>query len=252
MLNLLFALVGLLLGGVINSLADYLPASERPLRPHCPRCRHVYEPAGWLALIRQLQRGGRCSQCELPPRRRPLLVEVGMALLFAMLPSLIPNLATLIVNSFHIAVLVLIIVIDLENRLIFDVVTYPATVLAVVGSLVVTRAENTLPLALVGAVAGYVFFYILYWLAQLIYGSGSGALGGGDVKLAMAMGAMLGFHRIFFALFLGIALGGVVTLLLLLSRRVNRYTHLPYGQYLALAGIIMLIWGTQVAEQYIN
>jgi len=132
------------------------------------------------------------------------------------------------------------------------VVTYPATALALAGSLMVTRAENTLPLALVGAVAGYVFFYVLYRLAQLIYGPNSGALGGGDVKLAMAMGAMLGFHRIFFALFLGIVLGGVVTLLLLLSGRVNRHAHLPYGQYLALAGIIMLIWGTQVAEQYIN
>lgn len=252
MLNVLFAIIGLLLGGVINVLADYLPGSERLLRPHCPHCRYVYKPPGWLALIRQLQHRGRCPQCELPLRRRPLLVEVGMALLFAMLPSLIPVLTNLIVNSFHIAVLVLVIVIDLENRLIIDAVTYPATVLALLGSLVVTRAENTLPLAVAGAVAGYVFFYILYRLAQLIYGADSGALGGGDVKLAMVMGAMLGFHRIFFALFLGIALGGVITLLLLLSRRVNRYAHLPYGQYLALAGIIMLVWGTQVAEQYIN
>lgn len=252
MLNVLFALIGLALGGVNNFLADYLPSSEGPLRPHCPRCRHIYGPAGWLALTRQFQNGGRCPSCELPSRRRPLLVEVGMVILFALLPSLIPNLTNLLVNGFHIAVLVLIIVIDLENRLIFDKVTYPATLLALAGSLVVTKAENTLPLALAGAIAGYVFFYILFWLAQSFYGAGSGALGGGDVKLAMAMGAMLGFHRIFFALFLGIALGGVISLALLLSRRVSRHTHLPYGQYLALAGIIMLIWGAQFAERYVN
>ncbi|HEX6383361.1 MAG TPA: A24 family peptidase [Anaerolineae bacterium] len=252
MLNVLFALIGLLLGGIINFLADYLPASERRLRPHCPHCGHVYDPVGWLALTRQLRYGGKCPECQLSLRRRPLLVEVGMTLLFAALPSLIPNPANLIVNSFHIAVLVLVIVIDLENRLIFDVVTYPATVLALAGSLFVTKAENTLPLALVGAVTGYIFFYILYRLAHLLYGSSSGALGGGDVKLAMAMGAMLGFHRILFALFLGVILGGVVSLLLLLSRRVDRHSHLPYGQYLALAGIVMLIWGARVAEQYAN
>jgi leader peptidase (prepilin peptidase)/N-methyltransferase len=74
----------------------------------------------------------------------------------------------------------------------------------------------------------------------------------GDVKLAMMMGAMLGFHRIFFALFWGIILGGVITILLLLTRRVSRQTALPYGQYLALSGIWFLIWGADYVQQFIN
>ncbi|MCA9976141.1 MAG: prepilin peptidase, partial [Anaerolineales bacterium] len=107
---------------------------------------------------------------------------------------------------------------------------------------------NNIRLALVGAVVGFVLFYIAYWIGQLMFGPG--ALGYGDVKLAMAMGAMLGFHRILFALGLAIVLGGVISGVLLLSRRFHRYTYLPYGQYLAIAGIIMLIWGVRIAEWY--
>ena len=107
-------------------------------------------------------------------------------------------------------------------------------------------------LALLGAAVGFVIFYGLYWLAQLLYGAERVPLGYGDVKLAMLMGAMLGFHRIFFALMLGILLGGVFSLLLLLTRRVNRDTALPYGQYLALAAIVMLIWGAQYVQQFLD
>lgn len=235
--NLLFALLGWLVGYLINLLADYLPA-----RRLAEGTTAVSWPAP--ALLRLVQ--GQTA------RRRPWLVEGTAVLLYAALPALIPAWQNLLVNSVHIAVLLLIIVIDLEHRLIFDVVTYPATALALLGSLIVTPEENSIGLAAVGAVAGFVVFWLLYMLAQFVYGRGSGALGGGDVKLALALGAMLGLHRIFFALALGILLGGVTTLLLLLSRRVGRNAFLPYGQYLAVAGIIMLIWGAEFARGYLN
>lgn len=237
LLNGLFAVIGLLLGILINSLADFLPE----WRMGETAVRRQWTPPGLWQLVR-----GKAT------RIRPWLVELTTLLLYALLPTLIPHLQNLLVNSFHIAVLILVIVIDLENRLIFDVITYPATLLALVGSLIVTNDENNIRLALLGAVAGFVIFWILYKLAQLIYGGGSRALGAGDVKLAMAMGAMLGFHRIFFALVLGILMGGVTSLALLLSRRVNRQTHMPYGQYLAIAAIVMLIWGVQVFNRYVQ
>jgi leader peptidase (prepilin peptidase)/N-methyltransferase len=177
-------------------------------------------------------------------------VEVVTALLFAALPSLVPDRANLIVNSFYIASLVLVIVIDLEHRLILNVVTYPMTVLALLGSFIVSREQNTIGLALVGAGIGFLLFFFAYWVGQLLFGSG--ALGFGDVKLSMTMGAMLGFPRILPALVLAILLGGVVSLIVLLvNRRVNRRTYLPYGQYLAIAGIVMLIWGVQVVHWWL-
>lgn len=236
-LHLIFAVLGFFIGMLINSLADFLPTWRRAETA----VSWQWTPSGLWQLVR-----GQAA------RRRPWLVELSTLLLFAVLPALIPAWQNLLVNSFHIAVLILIIVIDLENRLIFDIVIYPATIIALLGSFVVTREENSIRLALVGAVTGFVIFGLLYMAAQWRYGAGSGALGAGDVKLALAMGAMLGFHRILFALGLGILLGGVISFLLLLSRRVNRQSHLPYGQYLATAAIIMLIWGAQLAQRYMQ
>ncbi|MBK8985246.1 MAG: prepilin peptidase [Chloroflexi bacterium] len=247
MLNLLFGVIGLLVGGLINLLADDLPHRERPsLLPHCPNpeCDHVYGPAGWLAVARRLADGERCPQCGQPPRRRPLLVEVGTALLFAALPTLLTQPLTLAVYALYIAALLLIIVIDLENRLILDVVTLPGTAVALLFSLILPGI-NLISAAL-GAVLGFVLFLGIYWLAKVTFGPG--AIGQGDVKLALLMGAMLGVPHILIALMIGILLGGFVSGLLLATRLVKRSTYLPYGQYLAAAAIIMLLWGQQITN----
>lgn len=248
--SLLFALLGLLAGGIINVLSDDLPQRLRPSTPRCYHCDQPHAPTRWLALLRLLQDGGNCAHCGKRLRRREWLVEGATAVLFALLPWLIADPVVLAVNTFHIALLILIIVIDLENRLILDVVTLPGTAVALAASLIVPSAENTIGLAVVGALAGFIVFFIFYWIGQLVFGPG--ALGFGDVKLAMLLGAMLGFHRIFFALILGILLGGVISGLLLASRRFPRNRYLPYGQYLALAGIAMLIWGVQIFQWYTN
>lgn len=241
MVNFLFALIGLLAGGVINALADDLPQRQRPSLPHCHTCQRPYPAWQWLGV-------GRCAQCGARPRWRVAAVVAGTAVLFALLPALIADPVNLVVNSFYTAVFILIIIIDLEHRLILNVVTFPVTLLAIGLSFLVT--DNSWLAALVGAAVGYGFFFLIYWVAQLIYGAGSVAFGLGDVKLAMAMGAMLGFHRVVFAFILGILLGGVVSLLVILLRSGNRRLHLPYGQYLAIAGIVMLIWGGQIAAWY--
>ncbi|MCI0398324.1 MAG: A24 family peptidase [Chloroflexi bacterium] len=247
MLSVLLALVGLLVGALINVLADDLPARVRPRLPHCPQCQYVYGPAGWLATGRRL-RGGACPNCGLPARPRTLLVEIGTAALFALLPLFIKPGVDLIVGAFYMAILILIIVIDLEHRLILHVVTLPTTAVALAASLIVS--DNSLLSALVGAAFGLVFFYLAFLIGQKLFGSG--ALGFGDVTLAMTLGAMLGFHRIIFALVLGILLGGLWGLFALASGRISRRTHFAYGPFLAVGGMVMIIWGMQVVNWYTN
>jgi len=246
MLNVLFALIGLLAGGIINALADDLPHRLRPSLPHCPNpdCPHVYGPAGWLAVTRLLQHGGRCPECGQSLRRRTWLVEGGTAVLFAALPSILSDPLTLVVYAFYAALLILIIVIDLENRLILDVVTLPGTAVALLLAFVLP--DINIISALLGAGIGFVLFLGIYWLAKVTFGPG--AIGQGDVKLALLMGAMLGVPYILIALILGILLGGVISALLLATRLVKRRTYLPYGQYLALAAIIMLLWGQAITD----
>lgn len=250
MIVLLFGLLGWLAGVTINVLADDLPLRQRPSNPLCPSCGHGYHGVGWSGIGRWVRCGGRCPGCGRAQQRRPVVVEVGTAVLFAALPLLIADPIVLAVDALYMAILVLIIVIDLEHRLILNVVVYPATLLALALSLLVPPGENGILLALVGTAVGFVLFYALYWLGGRLFGRG--ALGFGDVKLAMLLGAMLGFHRILFALFLAIVLGGVVSVVLLVSGRARRRTVLPYGQYLAIAGMVLLIWGGDVLAWYLG
>ena len=250
MIILLFALLGLITAVFINILADHLPERQTPQMPYCLQCGHSYEPISWLALTRWLWGGGICPECGQLEPKRPPLVEIVTPILFALLPILFDDPRIWFVYAVYIAILILIIVIDLEHKLILNRVTYPATIIAIFGALILPNSENSWQLALAGALFGFVIFFILYWIGEKMFGVG--ALGFGDVKLAMLLGAMVGLQRIPFTLALGIIIGGVGTvLILLINRRIGRHTALPYGQYLAVAGIIMLYWGTAVANYYL-
>lgn len=236
-----FLLIGILVGGLINVLADDLPAHERPRIPHCPRCGYVYRPARWLALSRRLL-GGKCPECELPTRNRAIFVEMGTGLLFAVLPLFIDPVVDLVIYSAYVSVLILVIVIDVEHRLILHAVTLTTTICALIASVPLT--DNNPLLAVTGAVAGFLFFLILFFLGQRLFGPG--ALGFGDVTLSMTMGAMLGLQRVFFALILGIFLAGLWAIITLIGGRMKLRGYFAYGPFLAIAGIMMIIWGNEI------
>ena len=241
LINVYFAIIGLIAGSLINVLADDLPARERPRQPHCPRCGHEYVLSGWLA-AGQLLQGGKCPKCELPTRRRSIMVEAITVIIFASLPWLIQPPADLIIYSIYIAILLLVIVIDIEHRLVLHVVTFPTTAFAVVASLFLSQMN--IALSIVGAITGFIIFFILFFVGEKLFGRG--ALGFGDVTLATMLGAMLGFKLIFLALIFGILLAGLWSLIILLSRRASLRSYFAYGPFLAVSGIVMIIWGEQI------
>lgn len=243
MIYLIFAIIGYITGIVINALADDLPKDEPLSRPHCvnSECNHVYSLSRWSGISRRLL-DGQCPQCGQPTRKRTVFVELATAVIFATMPYFFVNPVELIIYTFYMALLILIIVIDLENRLILNVTTYPGTVLALLFSLVLPNMNFRS--ALLGAFIGFIIFLGIYGLAKVTFGPG--AIGWGDVMFAMMMGAMLGVPSIITTIVIAILLGGIITALLLVTRLVKRGTYLPYGQYLAIATMIMLVWGPAI------
>jgi leader peptidase (prepilin peptidase)/N-methyltransferase len=179
-------------------------------------------------------------------RRRELWVELGTALIFAALPFLLNRPADLLFAAIYVSLLILVIVTDVEHRLILHAVTFPGILLGLIGSLFVSY--NNLSLALLGAATGFVFFFVLYWLGSRILGAG--ALGFGDVTLATMIGAMTGFPLVILALVLGILLGGLITALLLLTRRLTMRSYVAYGPFLAVAGIAAVVWAEGLLRWY--
>ncbi len=238
----LYALVGLVVGGIINALADDLPERRRPQTPHCPGCEQSYRPARWLGVTRR-----SCPNCGARERRRTWLIELGTALVFALLWWRFRVLsAELIVLSFYLSAFILILVTDMEHRLILHAVTFPSIAVALVASLVTITPRA----ALLGAVVGFVSFFIIYLLGGWVFGAG--AMGFGDVTLATLIGAAAGFPMVVVGLLIGVLVGGVVTLGLLITRLRRLRSKVPYGPFLLAGGTAALLWGPQIIEWYLS
>jgi len=256
----LYALLGFLLGVLINLLADQLPRWRRVWRvPFCAYCEEPRLAWAWSGTLAYLRLKPECQHCGAPISWRHPLVELVMAALFAFIwtrygqgdpsPLLIPY-------SVFSAIFVLIFVIDLEHKLILKMVIIPAWVLGLLGSLV-----HPLPRffyqALIGGALGYGLLWLVYQLGVLFVKVMSRrrgkpmnitAFGFGDVRLGGFIGLVLGFPDVLYGLFIGILLGGLFAFVYLfvaavILRRYTRYTAIPYGPFLVLGAMWVMFFG---------
>jgi leader peptidase (prepilin peptidase)/N-methyltransferase len=243
----LYALIGLVVGGVINLLADVLPDRRKPITtPNCPACGQPRSAIQSLAVIAYLTGKRVCPSCGRPIAIRNVIVELGTAALFALLYSTYFDLVKLVLASFFTAVLVLVTVTDLEHRLIPNRAILPAIVIAALVSPLWFGPGWWL--ALVGGAIGYGFFWLAVQLGDRFIGRG--AMGWGDVKLAAFVGLITGFPGIVTALVLTIIAGGVISLVLLLTRIVNLRSGIPYGPFICVGGFLTMLYGQQIMTRF--
>jgi len=138
----------------------------------------------------------------------------------------------------YIVILLLILLFDIGERRILNVLALPGTAIALIASL--AKGREAFLAAVAGAVLGFLFFFALYWIGRQYYGAG--AMGFGDVKLAVFLGAIVGVDQVLIVLASGMLLAGLAAALMLATKRGDRRSSLPYGAFMALAGIIALLW----------
>jgi leader peptidase (prepilin peptidase)/N-methyltransferase len=258
---LLTAFLGLLAGGLLNVLADDLPQRRPPGLPACHHCGQVHPPHYWLAVVGYLF-GGRCPRCGSPVRLRNVLVEVIAALALVYLWSRFG--ATPFYFAFTaimVAILLLVTVIDVEHRLILRVVMGPAVLLALLGG--VLDPGKGWERALLGGGVGFGVTYLFYVLGGLFARAASRvrgteltevAFGWGDVMLGTFIGVALGWPSILFALLIAVFAGGlagaVYLVVLRLLGRGSAFVAIPYGPFLALGCLVMLVWADEFVRWY--
>lgn len=215
----LLAVVGLLASALIAFVAPRLVAYRLDTPPEFPSPSLLIPLVGpWLARV---------------PPLRPLILEVATAGLLGGLAAHFGSNSKLAIASVYTLLLLTIAYIDVNYRLVLNRLTYPGTVLALILSLFWTSFSTWFhPLnALVGAVVGLLIFVAL----QLL---GRGALGTGDTKLAVVIGAMVGFPSVLSALLLGVVLGGLGAVFFLAVLRRGRKTYMAYAPYLAIGAVL--------------
>ena len=262
------ALFGLLIGSFLNVVIYRVPAmlqresdnyvaveSGKELvhtdrfnlmtpRSRCPHCQHQIGALENIPVLSYLALRGKCSACKAPISARYPMVELITAAVSALLiwqfGSGWVGLATLPFAWSLIALTG----IDLDTQLLPDDLTLPLLWLG----LLVNVNATFVPLreAVIGAAAGYLALWSIYWLFKLV--TGKEGMGYGDFKLLAALGAWLGWTMLPTIILLSSVVGALVGIALIMTSRQQRDNPMPFGPYLAGAGLLALLYGAPISR----
>ena len=217
-------------------------------RSACPHCGHKITALENIPLFSWLFLKGRCSSCHQPISARYPLVELLCALASVAVALYYPPSWALAGALLLTWILLALTFIDLDKLLLPDQLTLP---LLWIG-LLLNLSQQFVPLAdaVIGAIAGYMVLWSLYWAFKLL--TGKEGMGYGDFKLLAALGAWLGWQSLPLILILSSCVGAVLGITLIVMKQQQHSKPMPFGPYLAIAGWIALLWGNQITNWYLG
>jgi leader peptidase (prepilin peptidase)/N-methyltransferase len=212
-------------------------------RSQCPSCGHALTAVQNIPVVSYLALRGRCAFCGAPISARYPVIEAVTAALFAWTAAhfgwSVAGVGGLILTAFLIALAA----IDADTTLLPDDLTQPLLWLGLLINLRGTYAP--LPQAVIGAAAGYLFLWAVYWAFRLA--TGKEGMGYGDFKLLGALGAWLGWKMLLPIILMSSLVGALVGVVLIVLKRRGREIPIPFGPYLAAAGFLVLLYGDRIA-----
>lgn len=243
---ILVFILGLIIGSFLNCLIYRLHFGGNILteRSHCPRCKRVLGFWDLLPVLSFVFLKGRCRYCRQPIDWQYPLVELATAISFTLVYStnykLLNTSYELLITSF----LLVIFVYDLRYYLILDKVTAPVMVIAVLGNIFLLKIA-WLDL-LIGAVIGGGVFFLQYVLSRGRW------VGGGDIRLGILLGLILGWQKTLLALFLAYLFGAIIGIILIIGKKKTLSSQIPFGTFLALTTWLSLLWGEKLINWYLG
>jgi leader peptidase (prepilin peptidase) / N-methyltransferase len=217
-------------------------------RSRCGQCGHQITALENIPIVSWLALRGKCSACGTRISARYPLVELATALLFLACAWTFGPTVQTIAAMLLCAVLVALTSIDLDTQLLPDQLTLPLLWIGLLLNIFALFAR--LPDAVIGAAAGYLTLWSVYWLFKLI--TGREGMGYGDFKLLGALGAWFGWQALPMLLLVSSVVGAVVGIAILVVQKKGRNTAIAFGPYLAIAGLITLFFGRQIQAMFLG
>ena len=217
-------------------------------RSSCPKCGHRIRAVENIPVISYLVLRGKCAKCNNPINVRYPVIEAISGIFAGYIAwhfgfGLAAVAAMLFAWS-----LIALTVIDIDTQLLPDSITLPLLWIGLLFNIPGTFAP--LSTAVIGAVAGYLSLWSVYWLFK--FATGKEGMGFGDFKLLAAIGAWLGWKLLPLVILLSSFVGAVVGILLIVAQRHGRNVPIPFGPYLAAAGLIAMLWGADINSVYLG
>jgi leader peptidase (prepilin peptidase)/N-methyltransferase len=243
-------LMGLCIGSFLNVCICRIPEGSSIVRPAsaCPVCN---TPIRWydnLPIVSYILLGGRCRGCKAPISIRYPIVEL-LTGLFALITWMVygPS-PSWVIFFFFIAALLVITFIDIDHRIIPDIISLPGIAIGFAAAFFLPSISWTD--SLIGILIGGGSLWLIAWGYQII--RGLDGMGGGDIKLLAMIGAFLGWKGVLFTIIASSFTGTVMGIIMMLYKGKGMQMALPFGPFLAIGAISYIFMGSQIIAWYFN
>jgi leader peptidase (prepilin peptidase)/N-methyltransferase len=267
---------GAMIGSFLNVVIHRVPNEESIIFPNsaCPNCDTAIKAYDNIPILSWLMLRGKCRSCGMPISARYPAVELLTACLWLLVYWYTGLTPILPVYLAFVSAMVALIFIDAENMILPNVITYPLLVLALLVRIIfpIVFEENYFSdtafspatllagkpdwmISLFGAIVGALVGGGSLWLVGAVWKKlrGVDAMGLGDVKMMLGVGALLGWRLAFLSIFLGAFAGAVIGVVVIAKQKdKDLQTQIPFGIFLGTGSILSLLFGEQLINWYIS
>ncbi|WDN89252.1 leader peptidase (prepilin peptidase) / N-methyltransferase [Desulfosarcina sp. BuS5] len=244
-------LLGLCIGSFLNVCIYRLPLSKpipKPSRSVCPDCGSIIRFYDNIPVVSYLLLKRRCRHCGfIIPFRYPLVEISGGLFALLILKQFGLSLYSFVYFVF-IAVLIVVTFIDLDHRIIPDVITLPG--IPIFFGLAFLLPESDWVNSVLGILVGGGSLLTVAWVYALL--TGKEGMGGGDIKLLAMAGALVGWKGVLFTIFVSSAAGALIGIILMLRTRKGLKLAVPFGPFIALGAVVYVFFGPVLINWYFN
>lgn len=216
-------------------------------RSECPHCAHKIGALENIPLFSFLLLKGRCKNCKAKISWRYPVVEILTATLTALVSWKFGYTYTTLFAVMFTYALIVLTFIDLDTQLLPDDITLPLLWLALLFN--IDYGFTDIKSAVIGAMAGYLVLWTVFWLFKLL--RGKEGMGYGDFKLLAAIGAWFGWQLLPAVILLSSTLGALIGIIMIALAKRSKDTPIPFGPFLAIGGIAALFFGQQLSNYYL-
>ena len=225
-----------------NSYNLFVPRSA------CPRCGHQISALENIPVFSYIWLKGRCANCQTPISKRYPLIEIMTTLLSIVIAWHFGFSWQCLAALFFTWALIAASVIDFDHKLLPDDITLSFLWIGILLNIFGMFTDSTS--SIIGAVAGYLALWSVYWAFKLL--TGKEGMGYGDFKLLAMLGAWMGWQALPGIVLLSSLVGAIIGISLILFRGRDKNIPIPFGPYLAIAGWIYFLWGSWINEAYFS
>lgn len=249
------ALLGLIFGSAINAMVWRLKVGRSWVRgrSECPDCGHTLAAKDLVPVLSWLALGAKCRYCRKPIKDHPI-VELVTGVVFGISAYVLAptTFQDWVVLGFWLIIAVLLIILAVYDGrwlILPDKIMLPLIVVAAIYALSLAWLNNDAGL-LRSSLAAAIIAGGSFWLLVIL--SKGRAMGGGDIKLAFAMGLILGAQATAVAMLLAFNVAALVGIALIITRKRGRRDQIPFGPYLVGGTIVAFLYGRQMVDWYVQ